>query len=106
MTKYKEIKDKRKQVAILLGGKCALCGKSFGKHFNFHHIEYRKDEKKHSDFKSWFDYSEYVLPIISKFPDKFELLCKTCHHLITILQAIKDDIRFEKLVDLARRSRP
>lgn len=105
MNKINKIKIKRKQVACILGGQCVLCLKKFGKNFHFHHIGYRKNEKKHSDFASWTSYNEYVLPIIEKIPDKFSLLCITCHRLVSILQSIKDDVRFEGLVDLARRSR-
>lgn len=105
MNRLNEIKLKRRQISILLGGKCVLCLKKFGKNFHFHHIQYRIDEKKHSDFTSWVRYNEYVLPIIEKIPEKFTLLCKTCHRLISILQCIKDDSRFERVVDLARKSR-
>lgn len=105
MNKIKQTQIKRRHVAVLLGGKCTLCLKKFGKNFHFHHVQYRVGEKKHSDFKSWTDYNEYVLPIINKNPAMFSLLCNTCHHLITILQAIKDESRFERVVNLARRSR-
>ena len=105
MNKIKKIKLKRKQVAELLGGKCILCLKKFGKNFHFHHIQYRIGEKIHSDFNTWTQYNEYVLPIIQKIPEKFALLCHKCHRLISILQSIKDDSRFERVVDLARRSR-
>ena len=105
MNKKQKIKLKRKQVAELLGGKCILCLKNFGKNFHFHHIVYRKGEKRHSDFKSWISYNEYVLPIISRNYQRFALLCNTCHRLVSILQSIKDDSRFERVVDLARRSR-
>jgi len=105
MNKIEKIKLKRKQVAELLGGKCILCLKKFGKNFHFHHIEYRIGEKIYSDFKSGTSYNEYVLQIIQKIPQKFALLCNTCHRLISILQSIKDDSRFERIVDLARRSR-
>jgi len=105
MNKIQKIKLKRKQVAELLGGKCILCLKKFGKNFHFHHIQYRINEKIHSDFNTWAQYNEYTLPIIQKIPEKFALLCNTCHRLISILQSIKDDSRFERVVDLARRSR-
>lgn len=105
MNKTELTNIKRKQVAVLLGGKCILCLKSFGKNFHFHHVEYREGEKKHSDFKSWISYTEYIIPIIQKIPDKFALLCNTCHRLISILQSIKDNARFERVVDLSRRSR-
>jgi hypothetical protein len=105
MNKMQKIKLKRKQVAELLDGKCILCLKNFGKNFHFHHIGYRKGEKIHSDFTSWINYNEYVLPIIQKTPEKFALLCSKCHRLVSILQSIKDDSRFERVVDMARRSR-
>ena len=105
MNKIDKIKLKRKTVAILLGGKCILCLKKFGKKFHFHHVQYRIGEKKHSDFSSWVQYNEYVLPIVQSIPEKFALLCNTCHRLVSILQSIKDDARFERVVDLARRSR-
>ena len=87
MNKIQKIKIKRKQVASLLGGKCVLCLKKFGKNFHFHHIEYRENEKRHSDFASWTSYNEYVLPIIQRLPDKFSLLCNTCHRLVSVLQS-------------------
>jgi len=105
MNQIQIIKEERRQVAALLGGECVLCLKKFGKNFHFHHIQYKENEKKHSDFKSWFHYNNYTLRIIKKCPERFTILCKTCHHLITILQAFNDDSRFERVVDLARRSR-
>jgi len=105
MNKLKQIKLKRKQVSILLGGKCIICLKNFGKNFNFHHVGYRLGEKKHSDFKTWIKYNEYVLPVIQNTPVHFTLLCNKCHRLISILQSIKSDSRFERLVNLARDSR-
>lgn len=105
MNKKDKIKLKRKSVAILFGNKCNVCLKKFGKNFHFHHIRYRVNEKIYSDFNTWEQYNEYVLPIIEKLPQKFALLCKKCHRLISILQCIKDDMRFERVVDLSRRSR-
>lgn len=105
MNKIKETQIEREETAKLFDSRCYLCNKKFGKKFHFHHIGYRKDEKKHSDFDSHYDYTMYVLPIIEKHPEKFSLLCMTCHHLITILQSIKEQERFERVVDLSRRSR-
>ncbi len=105
MNKTDKIKLKRKQAAQLLGNVCKICLKQSKKNLHFHHIGYQKDEKKHSDFKSWVDYNEYVLPIIINNPNRFTLLCITCHRLISILQSIKDDSRFERVVTMARRSR-
>ena len=105
MNKIDKIKEQRKQLATLFGDKCEVCLKKFGKNFHFHHIVYRDNEKKHSDYTSWVSYNEYVLPIIQRIPKKFALLCNTCHRLISILQSIKNDSRFERLVGMARKSR-
>ena len=105
MNKINKIKLKREQLAKAFGGKCIICLKNFGKNFHFHHIGYRDNEKKHSDFTSWVQYNQYVLPIIENTPAHFALLCKTCHRLISILQSIKSNDRFERVVHLARDSR-
>lgn len=105
MTQAETIKKYRKKVALLLGNRCYICRKPFGKNFHFHHIEYRKGELKHSNFKSSYHYNAYVLPIIERLPDKFSLLCHKCHRFLGFLQVIKDTGRFERLVDLSRRSR-
>ncbi len=103
--KIKESQLERAETAKLFDSKCFLCFKQFGKNFHFHHIGYRSNEKKHSDFETHYSYTMYILPIIEKNPKSFSLLCKTCHHLITILQQIKDTDRFERVVDLSRKSR-
>ncbi len=105
MTQADSIKQYRKKVSNLFDGHCYICLKKFGKNFHFHHIEYRTEELKHSDFNSFFKYNSYVLPIIETMPDKFALLCHKCHRLLGFLQSIKNDSRFERLVDLSRRSR-
>ena len=105
MNYIEKYKEQRKRTARLFGSKCFLCEKKFGKNFHFHHIAYRKTEKKHSDFGNWMRYTMYIIPIIEQDPGRFALLCHTCHHLVTILQKIKDNDRFERVVDLARRSR-
>lgn len=105
MNKIEKIKLKRIQIASLFGGKCYICQKKIRKGFSFHHISYRYKELIHSDFTSWIGYNEYVLPIIQRIPEKFALLCNKCHRLVSIMQAIKSDTRFERLVKLTRDSR-
>jgi len=105
LNKTDEIKQKRAELAVLFGNECKLCIKKFGKNFHFHHIGYKNNEKKHSDFTTHYEYTIYMIPIIRSRVADFALLCKTCHHLITILQAITDNSRFERVVELARKSR-
>ena len=105
MNQMSIVQQKRKCTAKLFNNICYVCEKKFGGKFHFHHVQYRNGELKYSDFKSWVQYNEYVLPIIQKIPDKFALLCNTCHRLISILQSIRNGDRFERLVKLARESR-
>ena len=105
MNQLDEIKNERRKVATLLGGQCVICLKKFGKGFNFHHIKYKQNEKIHADFNSWLTYNRYILPRIIAELERFALLCKTCHRLVSIMQAINNNARFERLVKLTRDSR-
>ena len=104
MTRIKEIKKQRKHVAQLLGGKCQVCKKKFGKNFHFHHIKYQKGEKKYSNFKNWYDYQDYVLDYIIEHLDQFALLCRAHHRFLEMLKALKSP-KFERLIELTIKSR-
>lgn len=99
------LRKKRIEAAEALGGRCAICEKKFGKRFQFHHVYYPDGWLVHSDFSSNARYNEYILPKIVTNPEIFRLLCHTCHRLVSIIQSIKDDGRFERLVATARESR-
>ena len=105
MTRLSKIKEKRDETAVLFNNQCTICLKKYGKNFHFHHVYYVEGQKKHSDFKSALDYNEYILPVIADNTAQFELLCRTCHRLLTIMQMIKDNARFERLIELTKRSR-
>ena len=111
MNQTEIVKQERKQVAELFNSECCVCLKEFGKSFHFHHIGYREGEKKYKDFKdhssqqqNWIDYTKYILPIIRKYPKEFALLCQKHHKFVEMLIKLKDD-KFEKLIELATRSR-
>lgn len=105
MNQRDEMKKKRAKVAVVFDNMCFICHKKFGYNFHFHHIKYQSQEKKHSDFKNWIEYSDYILPIIKKNPHRFSLLCNTCHRLISIIQSIKNEERFDRLIEMSRKSR-
>lgn len=111
MNQTEKIKEERRQVAILFGSICSVCSKPFGKAFHFHHVSYREGEKTYKCFKehssqqrNWIDYTNYILPIIKKYPEEFALLCQKHHKFVEMLIKLKED-KFEKLIELARRSR-
>ena len=105
MTRKHDIQQLRQQAAQLYHNRCYVCHKAYGKQFQFHHIVYLRTDKKHSDFTNWYDYAEYVHPVILADPGRFCLLCHTCHRLVSIMQHIKDDERFSRLVLLTKISR-
>ena len=106
MSKTEEARLRRNELAWIMGNKCHVCHKKYGKNFHFHHIRYLDTDKKHSDFASNVDYNLYVYQIILHDQGRFALLCRNCHFMITAMQQIKDHDRFVRLVTLAEASRP
>ena len=110
MNQNEKIKEDRRQTATLFDSVCYVCGKPIGKAFHFHHVRYRKGEKTYKDFdasksrKNWFAYTNYILPMINQHPTEFALLCQKHHKFVEMLIKLKED-KFEKLIDLAKRSR-
>ena len=104
MHRLKKIKQMRQDAAILLGGQCAVCHRKFGKGHHFHHVYYLATDKKYSDFSNWMDYQEYVIPLVTAMPDRFLILCFRHHRWIEFMKAMSE-ANFERLIDVARRSR-
>jgi hypothetical protein len=73
------LREKKRVALEFFDGKCFVCPKKYGKGFAYHHVEYDPTRKTHSDFKTTIEYNRYVLPEIIAEPDRFYLLCKTCH---------------------------
>jgi len=99
MNKIEKIKQKRRETAILLGNKCRICDKKFGKGSSFHHIVYRKDEKTHKDFNNVSDYQEYIIGKIEEHPKEFCILCTGHHLLVERLKRFKLE-RINRLFEL------
>jgi len=103
MNRKEKTKIQRLYTAELLGNRCKVCGKKFGKGSTFHHIIYHKTEKTYRDFKNQFDYQDYILPIINKRPEEFYILCTGHHLLVEKLKRFKPE-RFLVLVDIVVQS--
>ena len=95
----------RVRAAALYDMQCFVCRKPFGPRFQFHHLSYPDGWKTHRDFKTNPKYNEYILPKIMKHPHVFRLLCHACHRLVSMTQKIRDEPRFERLIDTCVRSR-
>jgi len=98
------IQDERKETAKILGGKCYVCHKRWAKGFTFHHLFYRKRDRKYSDFPNSEAYNEYVLNVVRTEPDRFAILCIKHHRLVEILKSMKDE-KLENLINVVLDSR-
>ncbi len=103
MNKKDDTKKYKRQVAKIFASECYVCGKKYGKNFQFHHIRYREDTKTCRDFTTNVAYQSYILPIIHDTPWDFELLCNKHHYLIEQLKRFKPE-RLERLFAVTRRS--
>ena len=103
MNKKDDIKKYKRQVAKIFASECYICGKRYGKNFQFHHIRYREGNKTYRDFHSNTAYQSYILPIIHDNPWDFELLCHKHHYLLEQLKRFKPE-RLERLFDVVMRS--
>ena len=93
----------KKMVALeILGGRCYICHRKYGKGFTFHHIRYEK--ASYRDFKTAEDYSLFVCAEVQEDPERFALLCRPHHHVIEMLKRYKQD-KFDRLMLLAVESR-
>lgn len=71
----------------LFNGVCRICKKPYGHDklaWVFHHKEYKANEKKYSDFKKdgkydRLNYYRYLVPIVLKNPERFDLMHHKCH---------------------------
>ena len=99
VSKKSQYEKLRKEAAMTLGGKCAVCEKRFGKNFQFHHLRYITGEPTYRNFKLGIDYNLYILPKIIAEPDRFVLLCRNHHHAVEQLKRFKRD-KLHRLINI------
>ena len=79
----KRHRDKiRNQAISILGDSCVYCNTK--ERLEFHHLYYVNNENPHGVHS----YSRHKETI--KHPERFELVCHTCHQIITILNSDRD----------------
>lgn len=78
----REIPTRRDLAEEFYRNRCYVCQKKFGKYFQFHHLWYNENELIWKDFKNQKEYWNHVCYEIMEQPERFMLLCKTCHSRI------------------------
>ena len=82
----------------LLGGKCEACGVSLDEFILvLHHLKYGPKGKQKYGVKE-------IAEQVKKNPKNFALLCKRCHHIITIFQ-YRPDVK-ENIIRISSLTKP
>ena len=91
---YEEYKKKRTELLIKFGSKCFVCEEREGD-LHFHHLEYGEYGKYgHASMWRRIQHNKEI----EEFPERFKLLCNSCHSIVTILTKRKDLL--QKLIPL------
>jgi hypothetical protein len=102
--KKAEVMQQKRDVAQIFGGVCYVCGRKYGKGFNFHHKKYIEGEKTYRDFKNPLHYTLYVIAMVLVDPDRFVLLCRKHHISVEMLKRYKYET-FWRLIQVVAMSR-
>lgn len=104
--KYVRRKEAREAAAGLLGGRCHVCRRKFGKGFLIHHIRYSGAGDHYASFdKDSPEYAEHVLAEVTRRPRDFAVLCNSHHRMVEMLKGMHPG-KFEAMVVIVRASRP
>jgi 5-methylcytosine-specific restriction endonuclease McrA len=85
--RYARFREKKDQISRdFFGGKCFLCGRTDNyQEYHLHHIEYDPEESNYDTHSRAFWTRVRRLKEATEHPERFRLLCQSCHRLITSL---------------------
>jgi hypothetical protein len=85
--RYTEFRKQKDQISQeVFGGRCGLCGSTENSgHYHLHHLEYDPEQSayKRNSKAQWT--RTLRLREAQNHPERFELLCQSCHRLVTTL---------------------
>jgi hypothetical protein len=76
---YAKYKEDRQKIVSLLGNKCCVCDKD-RKYLHLHHIKYDEHSNYPRTSNGWSRIRRVKEALL--YPEKFRLVCPTCHHII------------------------
>ena len=83
---YEQFKLRREALYELFGNQCYLCRQGKRKHFHLHHREYHPTESNYPRNSSSMNVRRKRLAEAEAHPERFALLCPSCHQMVTLLQ--------------------
>ena len=95
---YEEYKIRREKVYVMLGNKCELCDGDKRKHFHLHHRYYHPIESNYPRHSNAMNVRFKRLKEAENCPERFALLCPTCHRVVTAFEFKK--LKLEVLLKL------
>ena len=107
---YAKFREAKEKVSLeQFGGKCWLCGKSYGwEGYHLHHIDYTNESLYERNSKALWTRRLRVAEA-TEHPERFRLLCPACHRLITGIgnyfvnrfEVLPKDLSIDKVFELA-----
>ncbi len=97
--------EAKARIAALLGGRCEVCRKKYGKCFAIHHKRYLKTDARRGDYTNSKKYHVALEPFVARNRKRFSLLCNKHHHSVGFLSQMEKD-RWLRLRRLVNESRP
>ena len=83
----KEYYEPRQKAISLLGGKCEICEDK--NRLEFHHLYYAIDSRKAT---------AGIHKEVLQYPERFQLLCATCHRIITWIKKDMNGLNKARLI--------
>ena len=83
---YRLFKIRREAILERLGGKCFLCDAKAKKGYHLHHHEYHDVESDYPRNSKSFSVRLKRLKEAEVHPERFKVLCPTCHKAISLLE--------------------
>lgn len=96
---YEDFKQRREALMLKFGDACYLCEQKARKGFNLHHIIYDSVESNYPRHSKSMSVRLKRLKEAEEHPERFRLLCPSCHHFITKLHF---NVNINKLMELLK----
>lgn len=95
---YAEYRERRDKLEASMGNECYLCRQTKRSSFHLHHREYHPTESNYPRNSNSMNVRRKRLKEAEDHPERFALLCPTCHRMVTALEF--GDIDRERLKEL------
>ena len=92
--------DRFAELKHLYGDKCQVCGRT--ERLSIHHMWYLQGDKVDKKYTTGnkHEYYNSLYPVVKSEPNRFRLLCSSCHRVVGLVQSMKPESRKRMLVEI------